>query len=70
LAGEIGNEFQQRQTDEQPVDDLMDLVKQIVPFHVKHNAEPEAVDLLMEVWKHTLFSQNILSFEGRNCYCP
>jgi 26S proteasome regulatory subunit N1 len=52
LAGEIGNEFQQRQTDEQPVDDLMDLVKQIVPFHVKHNAEPEAVDLLMEVWKH------------------
>ncbi|KAL2629531.1 hypothetical protein R1flu_014217 [Riccia fluitans] len=48
LAGEIGVEFQQRQN-EKPVDDLMDLVKQIVPFHVKHNAEPEAVDLLMEV---------------------
>ncbi|KAG6545593.1 hypothetical protein Mapa_012947 [Marchantia paleacea] len=48
LAGEIGLEFQQRQN-EKPVDDLMDLVKQIVPFHVKHNAEPEAVDLLMEV---------------------
>ncbi|BBN10869.1 26S proteasome regulatory subunit N1 [Marchantia polymorpha subsp. ruderalis] len=48
LAGEIGLEFQQRQN-EKSVEDLMDLVKQIVPFHVKHNAEPEAVDLLMEV---------------------
>jgi 26S proteasome regulatory subunit N1 len=59
LAGEIGNEFQQRQTDEQPVDDLMDLVKQIVPFHVKHNAEPEAVDLLMEVENLELLTQHI-----------
>ncbi|BBN10868.1 26S proteasome regulatory subunit N1 [Marchantia polymorpha subsp. ruderalis] len=49
LAGEIGLEFQQRQVNEKSVEDLMDLVKQIVPFHVKHNAEPEAVDLLMEV---------------------
>jgi 26S proteasome regulatory subunit N1 len=69
LAGEIGNEFQQRQIEEQPVDDLMDLVKQIVPFHVKHNAEPEAVDLLMEVQKHTWFSWNVLSFEGRSHPC-
>jgi 26S proteasome regulatory subunit N1 len=69
LAGEIGNEFQQRQIEEQPVDDLMDLVKQIVPFHVKHNAEPEAVDLLMEVQKHTCFSWNVLSFEGRSHPC-
>lgn len=38
------------QSDDASVDDLMDLVKQIVPFHVKHNAEPEAVDLLMEVY--------------------
>ncbi|CAM6095742.1 unnamed protein product [Calypogeia fissa] len=49
LAGEIGLEFQKRQLEDASVDDLMDLVKQIVPFHVKHNAEPEAVDLLMEV---------------------
>jgi 26S proteasome regulatory subunit N1 len=47
------------QTDEQPVDDLMDLVKQIVPFHVKHNAEPEAVDLLMEVENLELLTQHI-----------
>ncbi|KAH7285152.1 hypothetical protein KP509_33G015600 [Ceratopteris richardii] len=49
LAGEIGVEYQSRQMEDKPFDDLMDLVKQIVPFHVKHNAEPEAVDLLMEV---------------------
>ncbi|KDO49595.1 hypothetical protein CISIN_1g0026962mg, partial [Citrus sinensis] len=27
----------------------MELVQEIVAFHMKHNAEPEAVDLLMEV---------------------
>jgi 26S proteasome regulatory subunit N1 len=59
LAGEIGNEFQQRQSAEEPVDDLMDLVKQIVPFHVKHNAEPEAVDLLMEVDKLDMLIDHI-----------
>ncbi|KAJ4850213.1 26S proteasome non-ATPase regulatory subunit 2 A [Turnera subulata] len=49
LAGEIGKEYVKRQSDEAPIDDLMELVQQIVAFHMKHNAEPEAVDLLMEV---------------------
>ncbi|KAL4202711.1 hypothetical protein AMTRI_Chr02g222470 [Amborella trichopoda] len=49
LAGEISQEYTKRQIDEAPIDDLMELVQQIVSFHVKHNAEPEAVDLLMEV---------------------
>ncbi|ERN05723.1 hypothetical protein AMTR_s00006p00242820 [Amborella trichopoda] len=49
LAGEISQEYTKRQIDETPIDDLMELVQQIVAFHVKHNAEPEAVDLLMEV---------------------
>jgi 26S proteasome regulatory subunit N1 len=31
------------------VDDLLTLVRQIVPFHMANNAEPEAVDLLVEV---------------------
>ncbi|XP_038891598.1 uncharacterized protein LOC120080988 [Benincasa hispida] len=35
--------------EEAPVDDLMELVQEIFAFHMKHNAEPEAVDLLMEV---------------------
>uniref|UniRef100_A0A0D6R055 26S proteasome non-ATPase regulatory subunit 2 homolog n=1 Tax=Araucaria cunninghamii TaxID=56994 RepID=A0A0D6R055_ARACU len=51
LAGEISQEYQKRQIEGAPTDDLMDLVRQIVAFHVKHNAEPEAVDLLMEVEK-------------------
>ncbi|KAL8031536.1 hypothetical protein ABFX02_13G032500 [Erythranthe guttata] len=49
LAGEISQEYAKRQSEEGPIDDLMDLVVQIVAFHMKHNAEPEAVDLLMEV---------------------
>jgi len=49
LAGEIAQEFQKRQDDDLPIDALMELVQQIVSFHMKHNAEPEAVDLLMEV---------------------
>lgn len=38
-----------RQSEDASVDDLMELVEQIVAFHMKHNAESEAVDLLMEV---------------------
>ncbi|KAI5661718.1 hypothetical protein M9H77_21041 [Catharanthus roseus] len=49
LAGEISQEYAKRQSDEAPIDDLMELVQQIVAFHMQHNAEPEAVDLLMEV---------------------
>ncbi|CAK8577046.1 unnamed protein product [Lathyrus sativus] len=49
LAGEIAQEYAKRQSEEAPIDDLMELVQQIVAFHMKHNAEPEAVDLLMEV---------------------
>ncbi|KAK6919119.1 26S proteasome non-ATPase regulatory subunit RPN1, C-terminal [Dillenia turbinata] len=49
LAGEIAQEYAKRQGEDAPIDDLMDLVQQIVAFHMKHNAEPEAVDLLMEV---------------------
>ncbi|CAM8888009.1 unnamed protein product [Rhodiola kirilowii] len=49
LAGEIAQEYAKRQGEEAPIDDLMGLVQQMVAFHMKHNAEPEAVDLLMEV---------------------
>lgn len=34
---------------EADVSDLMELVDDIVPFHLQHNAEAEAVDLLVEV---------------------
>ncbi|KAE8669714.1 26S proteasome non-ATPase regulatory subunit 2-like protein B [Hibiscus syriacus] len=41
--------YQATESEEAPIEDLMELVQQIVSFHMKHNAEPEAVDLLMEV---------------------
>mmetsp|Transcript_21359 Transcript_21359/g.53017 ORF Transcript_21359/g.53017 Transcript_21359/m.53017 type:complete len:946 (-) Transcript_21359:182-3019(-) len=55
LASEIGMEYHRRQEvatkdgEQVTVDDLMSLVDVIIPFHMKHNAEPEAVDLLIEV---------------------
>ncbi|XP_031092252.1 26S proteasome non-ATPase regulatory subunit 2 homolog A-like [Ipomoea triloba] len=48
LGGEVAQEYRQTEDDDL-VDDLMKLKQQIVAFHMKHNAEPEAVDLLMEL---------------------
>jgi 26S proteasome regulatory subunit N1 len=49
LSHEIIEEFVVRQNEEKPFDDLMDLVDQIIPFDMAHNAEPAACDLLLEV---------------------
>lgn len=49
LASEIAEEHNARQAEEKPVDDLIRLVDQIIPFNIKHNAEPEACDLLIEI---------------------
>lgn len=55
LAGEIGQEYSQRvidgadPEDDEPFKDLLDMVDVIVPFHVSHNVEAEAIDLLIEV---------------------
>ncbi|KAL6570700.1 26S proteasome non-ATPase regulatory subunit 2 A [Orobanche gracilis] len=59
LAGEIAQEYAKRQSEETSFDDLMDLVVQIVAFHMKHNAEPEAVDLLMEVEDLDLLMEHV-----------
>jgi 26S proteasome regulatory subunit N1 len=55
LAGEISKEYNDRvingadpESDE-PFADLLGMVDVIVPFHISHNAEAEAVDLLIEV---------------------
>lgn len=48
LAGELGSEYESRLEEGKSVEDLMALVGQIVPYHCSHNAEPEAVDLLLE----------------------
>ncbi|GMF59429.1 unnamed protein product [Phytophthora fragariaefolia] len=53
LAGEVGEEYNARVTAEDAVDpdvrDLLEIVDAIVPFHMQHNAEPEAIDILIEV---------------------
>lgn len=53
LAGEVGEEYSARIAADISVEpetaDLMALVDAIVPFHMQHNAEPEAIDILIEV---------------------
>jgi len=55
LAGEIGQEYNARvleganPEDDAPFQDLLGMVHIIVPFEVTHNAEAEAIDLLIEV---------------------
>ena len=76
LASEIGIEYHRREADleegeegvtttDKDVDDLMKLVKDIVPFHMSHNAEPEAVDLLIEVEK----LEYLIDHVTENNYC-
>lgn len=49
LALEIGEEHPVRLEKEQPIDDIKNLALQLVPFFLKHNAEADAVDLLLEL---------------------
>ncbi|CAG8452976.1 18718_t:CDS:10 [Acaulospora morrowiae] len=49
LSTEIGQEYASRQENEMNSDDLMALGLEIVPFFLKHNAEADAVDLLLEL---------------------
>mmetsp|Transcript_28465 Transcript_28465/g.51437 ORF Transcript_28465/g.51437 Transcript_28465/m.51437 type:complete len:922 (-) Transcript_28465:95-2860(-) len=55
LAGEVGQEYNSRviagsdPEEDEPFADLLGMVDVIVPFNVSHNAEAEAVDLLIEV---------------------
>jgi len=45
LAGEIGTEYETSERKDQ----LLEEAHKIVPYHMKHNAESEACDLLMEM---------------------
>ncbi|CAO3660402.1 unnamed protein product [Rhizopus stolonifer] len=49
VSGEIMQEYQARLENEQSTQELIDLALNIVPFFLKHNAEADAVDLLLEV---------------------
>lgn len=49
LALELGQEYQNRLTDEKEFQDLVDLALSLVPYFLSHNAEADAVDLLSEL---------------------
>jgi 26S proteasome regulatory subunit N1 len=51
LSSELGIAYNNRTEayPPEPTDDLLDLAKQIIPFLLSHNAEPDAVDLLSEL---------------------
>ncbi|KAI9787222.1 MAG: proteasome regulatory particle base subunit [Geoglossum umbratile] len=49
LALEIGQEYQKRVSEDKPVDDLINLTLNLVPFFLSHNAEADAVDILSEM---------------------
>lgn len=49
LALELGQEYQNRLTEEKEFQDLVDLALSLVPYFLSHNAEADAVDLLSEL---------------------
>jgi 26S proteasome regulatory subunit N1 len=75
LAGEISEEYNQRSLDvlaedQIDVDDLMVLVDDIVPFQMSHNAEADAVDLLLEVQKlHKLVEMPVVDERNYERVC-
>ncbi|XP_053208765.1 26S proteasome non-ATPase regulatory subunit 2-like [Panonychus citri] len=58
IAGEIANDWLNESTPEHKAK-LVELVHDIVPYHMKHNAEAEAADLLMEIEKLELLDSYI-----------
>lgn len=49
LAAELGEEYNARSLEEKNTDELLELALQVVPFSLTHNAEADAVDLLLEL---------------------
>lgn len=49
IAGDIGVEYGRRLENQQGYDDLLELVRQIVPHFIQSSAEADAIDLLLEV---------------------
>lgn len=79
LAGEVGAEWAARRSAAEEGEagaggpppataDLLELVNQIVPYHMAHNSEPEAVDLLLEVDRLDLLPPHVdAKNAGRTC---
>lgn len=63
MATEIAEEWNlYEKTDsefEKKTENLLNLARDIVPYHMKHNAEAEACDLLMEIERLDLLAQYV-----------
>ncbi len=64
LCSDIGKEYTERLDKEEPKNDLLDLVKIIVPYLIKQRCESDAIDLLIEVD----CIKDILEFINENNY--
>ncbi|KAF7103352.1 hypothetical protein CFC21_104346 [Triticum aestivum] len=65
LAFEIGKEWKDNGSST-PIESKIELVLEIVKFHMKHNAETEALDLLMEVgYLEMLFDEKYEEYLAR-----
>ncbi|PWY99431.1 26S proteasome regulatory complex, non-ATPase subcomplex, Rpn1 subunit [Testicularia cyperi] len=49
LAAELGEEYDARSQKDESTEELLQLALQVVPFSLTHNAEADAVDLLLEL---------------------
>lgn len=60
LAGQVAQEWQEtEETNKDMRENLLKMTKAIVPYHMDHNAEAEACDLLMEIEKLDLLKNYV-----------
>ncbi|KAF9968022.1 proteasome regulatory particle base subunit [Mortierella alpina] len=64
LSTEIGIEYTRRQEKDAAVDDLVALALEVAPFFLAHNAEADAVDLLLQLD----IVPKLVSFVDKNSY--
>ncbi|KAF9914649.1 proteasome regulatory particle base subunit [Lobosporangium transversale] len=64
LSTEIGLEYERRQETEADTSDLIELALEVAPFFLAHNAEADAVDLLMQLD----IMPKLVSFVDKNSY--
>lgn len=75
LSGEISVEYNERQAavaaeEDAEVEDLIALVDEIIPFQMSHNAEADAIDLLMEVQSlHKLIETSVVDDKNYERVC-
>lgn len=60
LAGEVAKEWQEiDESDKAQHEELLTLVKAVIPYNMAHNAEHEACDLLMEIERLDMLEEYI-----------